>query len=449
MSKISPTAPKIEQNGNTPPYSENVYVSGVRRTGLLSDMAWCPMVLVIFILSLMVPSEISMHVGSIRLTPYKVVLLLTFFPSLIRLFKGKVAKLGLADFLIFFHLFWTFIVIEYHHGSELSIESGGLRILELGGAYLVARAYIVDERSFKGAFSFLILIICILAPITFMESVTGKHLIKDIASAISGTGFQSRISPRFGFHRAYGPFDHPILYGVFSASLFGVSWFLNARDKAAGGMSRFLRQSAIILAAVSSVSSGAVAALSTQIILLVWEKFTRGHKWRWKLLTLWIVILYVVVDILSNRSAIKVFLSYLSFSSATAYNRVIIFNYGIQDVWSNPIFGIGFNVWTRPSWMHSTSMDNFWLVQAVTFGVPGFLSLAVAVLILLGRNWKNLNPDYSALRMGWTISMVGIILTACTVHFWNNSFVYFGFLIGAGAWFQSSIARVRKTVPKE
>src|SRR5690606_32529254 len=117
------------------------------------------------------------------------------------------------------------------------------------------------------------------------------------------------------------------------------------------------------------------AALITQFMLLVWDRKTRHIQSRWKIFCAIGLAMYVCVDLISNRSAMKVFLSYLTFSPGTAYNRIIIFEWGIQDVWRNPMLGIGFNVWTRPEWMHSTSMDNFWLVQAVTFGIPGFLTI--------------------------------------------------------------------------
>src|SRR5690606_25454492 len=114
---------------------------------------------------------------------------------------------------------------------------------------------------------------------------------------------------------------------------------------------------------LTSLSSGPLAALSTQIVLLAWERMTRRIPARWLLFSSLLAMMYLTVELVSNRSAIRVFLHYLTFSSHTAYNRITIFNWGIQDVWRNPIFGIGFNVWTRPPWMHSTSMDNFWLVQ--------------------------------------------------------------------------------------
>ncbi|GAG91244.1 unnamed protein product, partial [marine sediment metagenome] len=60
--------------------------------------------------------------------------------------------------------------------------------------------------------------------------------------------------------------------------------------------------------------------------------------------------------------------------------------------------------------MHSDSMDNFWLVQAVKFGIPGFATLAGAVLLLMCRRRNQLGPEPNALRLGWTVSMTGLIV---------------------------------------
>ena len=51
-------------------------------------------------------------------------------------------------------------------------------------------------------------------------------------------------------------------------------------------------------------------------------------------------------------------MTYFTFSTTSAYNRIIIFEYGSAEVMRNPIFGIGLGDWIRPVWM-SDSMDNF------------------------------------------------------------------------------------------
>lgn len=404
------------------------------RAGAFAALSWCPAWVALLLFTLMMPTEFSFSAGSLRLTPYRLVLILAFLPSLGRVLGGKSRPLHLVDLLVALHVLWSYVVIIHHHGLGTGVESGGIRMLEFGGAYLIARAYIVDERSFRGACIMLLTLLALLAPFVVVESITGRHLIKDIASALVGRRFHTNIEPRFGFARAFGPFDHPILLGVFAAGALGVSRLV-ALPQIGQPQRRRLPVAASAVSAVSSLSSGALATLMVQVGLLIWDAKTRYVQGRWKLLTAGIVAVYTAVDLLSNRAGYLVFLHYLTFSAHTAYNRVIIFQYGIQDVWRNPLYGIGFYEWTRPAWMHSASMDNFWLVQAVTFGIPGFLTIALAYLVMLSKGWGKLPPRLGRLRLGWSISLVGMMVAACTVHYWNNLFVYFAFFLGMGSWF--------------
>jgi|HigsolmetaAR202D_1030399.scaffolds.fasta_scaffold02511_3 hypothetical protein len=404
------------------------------RARATAALRWCPFWVAMLLLTLALPTEFSFHLGSLRLTPYRLVLIATFVPCLLRLLSGQAGPLRIVDTLMFAHIGWCFIVIAVHHGEAVALESGGIRMLEVLGAYLIARVYVTDERSFRGMLAVAFLVLVLIAPLVVLESLTGFHLIKEVAARIMGVPFYSGIDQRFGLSRAFGPFDHPILLGVFAASMVGVSW-MTALPRLGQPRRRRLPTLAAVAGAMVSLSSGALAALSIQLCLLLWERFTRGVAGRWKILTGLFVAAYTAVDLLSNRSGYHVFLHYLTFSAHTAYNRIIIFQTGIQDVWRNPLFGIGFNVWSKPSWMHSDSMDNFWLVQAVTFGIPGFLTLALAVILALAMGWGRLPPRLTRLRMGWVISMIGIIVAACTVHLWNNIFVYFMLLFGGGLWF--------------
>jgi hypothetical protein len=353
---------------------------------------------------------------------------------MLRLASGRAGKVTMVDSLLITHIIWSYIVIGYHHGFSQSVESGGIRMLELYGAFLVARITILNERDYRGATAFLFTAICILAPFVIFESLTGIHLIQKITSMLVGSGNVAGIGHRIGLYRAFGPFDHPIHLGVFAASMIGIVTY---RAIPKMGRPRMMKYPfyAIVLSTISSVSSGALAAMMTQFNLIIWHYLARRNPNRWKLYTFLLIASYMVVDVISNRSGIKVFLHYLTFSAATAYNRIIIFEHGIQDVYRHPMLGIGFNVWSKPAWMHSDSMDNFWLFQAVTYGVPGFLTIALPVLILLGRNWKDQRGRVQKLRLGWNISVIGFIISACTVHFWNSLFVYFAFFLGMGHWF--------------
>lgn len=410
-------------------------------------LGWCPFWVAAIIIALAVPTEFSFNLGSLRLSAYRVILIVAFIPSILKLMSGRAGKVHLADILILTHILWSFIVIAIHHGGATSLESGGIRMLELAGGYLIARTSIIGEKEFRGSLAFLFLVVAMMTPFVVFEAVTGKHLLKSVSAAIVGKGFYSPIEPRMGFHRAYGPFDHPILLGVFAASLTSVIYF-ESISRTTIRAKTYLTCGIIMLAAVSSVSSGALACLVVQISLIMWNKVTAKMRRRWLLLTGLMFLAYLYVDLLSTRTPLKVFMTYLTFSSGTAYARLNIFDFAIQDVWRNPIFGIGFNDWTRPAWMHSSSMDNFWLVTAVTFGFPGLVTLATATVLVMSRRWKRLKPDIRKLRLGWTISMIGFAIAATTVHLWNSLFVYFGVFLGLGSWFSTNLGNYESTAPR-
>ena len=99
------------------------------------------------------------------------------------------------------------------------------------------------------------------------------------------------------------------------------------------------------------------------------------------------------------------------------------------------VFGIGFGDWLRPTWM-SDSMDNFWLLTAVRYGLPALLFLAAAIIVLALRQVRaNANDaEVNRHRMAWLAITIGIAVSGITVHLWNAVFAYFFFLIGSGAW---------------
>ena len=114
--------------------------------------------------------------------------------------------------------------------------------------------------------------------------------------------------------------------------------------------------------------------------LIGWEVLTRGIRARWRLLSLGCVLAYFSIDLLSNRTPFHVIVTYLTFNVQTGYNRILIWQYGSAEVLRHPIFGIGLGDWERPAWM-SSSMDNFWLVIAVRYGLPAFILICRAVIL--------------------------------------------------------------------
>lgn len=381
----------------------------------------------VFLFTLIVPVESSFQISALRLTPNRIFLLLLFFPCFKAVFSGHVGPRVKTDWLILLFVFWVILALISNHGLATGLESGGIFLLESLGAYLIGRSLIISEDNFRKFTRTLILIIIGLLIFTIPEALTGYNYLRPSAG---------HSDQRFGLYRAVGPFEHAILYGVFSASAFSLSFFHSKNDPAQKSW-RLLKTGCIGLATFLSVSSGPLIALLTQFALIIWAKFTKGSSASWKLLGFFIIILYFAIDLVSDRNPIRAIITKITFSSHTAYTRLIIWEWGLREnVLEHPWLGIGFSEWVRPEWL-SSSVDNFWLVTMMRYGLPAFFFLAfgiVSLIVSASNNSALPNSTANPFLNGWRISMLGLIVAASTVHFWNSLFVWFFFLLGSGAY---------------
>jgi hypothetical protein len=108
----------------------------------------------------------------------------------------------------------------------------------------------------------------------------------------------------------------------------------------------------------------------------------------------------------------------------------------MTNVWKNPFVGIGMNDWERPYWL-TASVDNFWLLTTMRYGIPAFLLLGIAYLLLLSavirRKLGSSGPLFQ-FRQAWAFTQVGLIVALCTVDIWAIALSYIFFLFGSGGW---------------
>ncbi|WP_455373550.1 O-antigen ligase family protein [Limibacillus halophilus] len=397
--------------------------------------------LVLFLAGLVMPPEASLNLGGLRLSGYRVVLILTLLPCLLMLFTGRKGRLNIADGLIILHCIWAVLALIRQAGLGQGIESGGIYAVECLGAYLLGRLYIRSYEDFYRFSRLLVGLILALLLFTLPEALTGKHLLRDLFRAVLGGPGAHYIDPRMGLTRAFGPFDHPILYGVFSAVGFSLAFYVLAEAKLLP-VKRLMPAAGVALATFLSLSGGPFVALAMQIGIIGWERATQGIRFRWLGLLGIFACVYIAISLLSNRNPILVFISYLTFSTRSAYNRVLIWDYGTAEIGRHPLFGIGLADWIRAPWM-SDSMDNFWLVTAVRYGLPAFALLAATLCILVIRvaGRKGCAPEILRARRAWGFTLFGLALAGCTVHLWNALFVLFFLILGSGAWILETSTR--------
>lgn len=405
------------------------------QAALSYEKAVRPFIFVLFFAAVAMP--VIFNVGSVRLTPMRTVLLLMFIPLVFRWLSGKHGGIILPDVLLFVFTIWVFIVITFHHGLERSLEFSAINMIEMFGAYLLTRTYVRSKSSFLFFVKCYLVTVLFFLPFAFFESQTREQVINTIFSSLTGMEvyFDVNYPPRMGLFRAQVTFQHPILFGIFCSGAFALAWYGllgQWASKARRGMWAFV----VFMGTFFSLSSGALLTVMTQLGLFGWNFVARNVDRRWRVLGIIVTVLYLSIDILSNRSPAQIFIKVATFNSSTGFNRLLIWQYGSAEVWRHPLMGLGFKDWIRAPWM-LPSVDNFWLVMAMRYGLTGFLLIAGAFIVILwrvGRQDFSARPDLAGCQKGYLISIIGLFVGICTVHIWGNAITVVIALIGAGVW---------------
>lgn len=404
-----------------------------RRVSTGLSRAALPWPVTVYLLCVITP--LWFYAGSLYLSLLRLFLIIMIVPLFLRLLSGQYGRLLATDILFILHVLWMGIALAVNTPSQAVTQLGSVGVEFLGG-YLVARAYIRSADTFIAMCRMLLIIGLCLLPLALIETFTRRVPLVELLDALpffESVGLE-RAEPRMGFFRVQGVFVHPIHFGLFCSVIFPLTFV--ALKGVIPTARRWIWSALIVLTCLLSLSSGAILAIALQFGLILWAAVFHRVQSRWWLLVGLSAIAYVVVDIISNKTAIEVFMARATFSAHNAWVRAIIFHNGLQNVWANPVLGLGLNDWVRPAWL-PPSVDNFWLVIAMRYGIPGFLLLVagyVAVLFGVMRRDFSGDPVLSNIRRAWVFIFLGLTFTLVTVHVWTSIYSFTFFLFGAGVW---------------
>lgn len=386
----------------------------------------------LFLIGLVVP--LILQAGPFRLSLYRLVLLVTVLPCFAFWLSGRAGGFRLADVAVLLICVWSTLAAVMVHGVAVALEPSGILFLEAMGAYLLARCLIRTAEAFHAMTVLIVRLALVMLPFAVWEALTADNLVLRLFGLIGPVHPDVAKAARLGLDRAQGPFEHPILFGVFCGSAVALGFYVLGHGRGLPG--RLWRSLPAALAAATSLSSGPLISLLAQAGLICWDRVSTGLQSRWWILSGIAGSAYVAIDLLSNRSPVVVLASHLAFNLETAYSRVAIWEWGTRSILAHPLFGIGFDDWERAPWM-TDSVDMFWILPAIRHGIPiwllyfGFFS-AVFVAAVRVRGLDARARDY---RTGYVIALMGLFMAGWTVHFWNATFALFMFLAGSGAWF--------------
>jgi hypothetical protein len=384
----------------------------------------------LFLITLVVPWVF--YFGPLRMSVYRIVLLLMLLPCLGMWLTGKAGRMRIADIALLLYSVWAAVSLTVNHGFEYSFQSSGIVFIETLGPYMLARCYIRDADDLYNVVQLLFRIVVLLLPFAIFEFATGQNISRELAALILPT-FTDAMPARLGFTRVQSVFDHPILFGVFTGSIFALVYLVLGfrRDL----LSRCFMTGIVGATSILSVSSGPLTALFVQLFLLCWNGLLSTFRFRWKLLIALALSLSVAIELVANRSVLDIFVSYFLFDPGSYWFRKLIWLYGTESVLNHPLYGTGLYEWDRPEWMGS-SIDNFWLFHAVRYGLPAafLMPLAFFSVLLAVSSKKGLDVRLAQYRTGFLITMMAFFVVAWTVHFWDAAYVVFMFLMGSGVW---------------
>ena len=402
--------------------------AGLRRAPAAAGARGLPGLAILFLLSLL--PQISFKIGPLLMKPYRVVLLILFVPLLVRLCAGGAGRMMAIDWLMIGAALWAALALLANHPPSEVIEPIGIVFLEFLGAYVIARTCIRSAEDFRRVVKVLFFITLFLLAFAVLESLTRRPILLQLlgqGAAAVDTGL------RFGLRRAQTVFAHPIHYGAFVSAGLGLAWY--ALRPGAGLVARAACAFVIGLSTLFSLSSGALLAFVMQCVFIAWEAMMAPSPRRWRLFAWGCLAGYIALDLVTTRSPFHVLVNYATFSSGSAYNRILIWQYGTDNVLANPLFGIGLNDWDNPGWM-SDSVDNFWLLLTMRYGLPFILMFCGALFLILRRLSRQHLPDPvdRACRAGYLTTVGGVALAGGTVHYWQTMFAFVLFVFGTGIW---------------
>jgi hypothetical protein len=362
------------------------------------------------------------------------VLIVMIIPCLVRLASGKAGRIRTVDIALLLFSFWAALSFTVVDSLQVGLESGGVLFLETMGAYLIARCYIRDAQDFYNAVKVLVAAVIFLLPFAVLEVVTGRDIILELFSKILPSHPIMDKDPRWGLRRVQAIFEHPILMGVSCGSVLVLAHYVLGYGETP--IRRWRTSLSVALAAGLSLSSGPLAALAVETLLMLWNWGLGRVKFRWKLLIALMAVAVVMIELFAKRPLPNILFSAFAFEANSAFFRILIWDFGTLSALNHPWFGVGHGEWDRPAWMAS-SIDMFWLYNAVVYGIPAAVLMLLAffaVFIPVGL-LKNLDDRLYQYRAAFLISLTSLFLMGWMVHFWNATFVLFVFLLGSGVWF--------------
>jgi len=317
------------------------------------------------------------------------------------------------------------------HPLGEALENHGGMAIDTWFVYLAARFCITDRKSLVTVVKSIAFILVPLALLGVIEATTGWQPFVHLRQYCPWRWEIPAYSARWGMIRAWGPFSHPIMFGSCFVMFLPLIWWLRHQRGYLGRLAKTL-SAAVIVGAMSSLSSGPWGMLTIVIFCLVLERYHR----RLKSVLIGLFVLCVLAEVGSNRPFHHVVLSYCNFGRGDWYQRARLIDVAIDhfDEWWLAGYGAEGVDWSRDLNSNVTDMNNEFLLKGVKYGMLGVIALT-AVLVGayrgLAHGFKE-TKDKELRSLYWALgsTLTGVIVIWQGVSFFGQSTSLFYCVLG-------------------
>jgi O-antigen ligase len=412
----------------TTPLTTNPPLS-VARADAKSGVAG-PLALKVLAVSILLPDEVGFEVSGLRFSAARVILLV-LTPVLLIRFALRLAagryRFVWSDLLALLTGFWMLVALANMDGVQSALNHGGPIALEFCIGYMAARFLLAEHGQAVSFINFLCWAIAVVGLLGLSDTLTHSFFVHDVTRGLTGGRIFLDAGDRLGLIRAASTHEHPILFG-FTCSvglLLAISMPIRARGFAI---------LACALGAFLALSSGPIQGALLGFSLLMYNRVMAGIRFRWAsligLTSAGIIMVFTFVE-----NPLGYVFRHLVFDTESGYFRLFIWQQGSAAVATSPWFGLG---WVTPEYYEvPITVDNMWLVWALTFGIPGSLLLALSILgaASLPTNGSRASLTGAESKLGTSLSILifVILFVGLTVDFYGNAWILIPVLAGIRA----------------
>jgi len=400
---------------------------------------WLRNLVAIYAITWFIPYHVNFFVGSLTITPQKVVGIILFF----YLVGGNRIRWCWIDLVALGPFVTNFVCTSLSSGTGRAVESTGRMMLDLWISFLIGR-YIAQNPSIMIWFvRFVIRCLAVLSPFLAIESIFRFN----IHCAVWNVPYAPMTEMRFGLTRAYGWTLHPIMLGI-SYGAFAAPALALAIERGKEAFRRRLYFFLILVGVLFSLSTGGWCVAFIAIMFLLWDRLGPGRrKQRWLTAAVCVIGFYLAVVLFADNPPMMVALYHINFLSSGWLYRWQLWDRVYAVMPGHWMLGYGEAIPAEFRGPVGWSVDNHYLLLLLTqgwFGLATWLAYASAALWRSIRTyWLRGKGVYFDTQRGLGFTIVGFLAAGLTVGIMDTAAVMFYFIAGAASTNLSRSSQVR------